>query len=180
MREQACSNPHDFCPGTKIACYGDTWGIWGGTNPPPPCPELAPEPGSACTPSGWGYATCGYPCEDGSGWTVGSCEYYLDPIWVFDGACAGDCSPAEGKLLKAISEAKACERDADCQTVMTSGCSIRAEHCSGAFYVNRSADLAELEALNEAHVACLGSSCNTCLAMPPAPACISGLCAPGG
>ncbi len=188
LQRQACEHQGDSCDHSAFACFDGSWSFVATPNPPQPCPELQPEPSSACEESRWGYRTCGYFCGDGSGWTVGRCEndslwgsvHPRKPVWVFDGACDGDCSPHEGKLLQEIQANKDCELDSDCQVLTTSGCSLAAEHCSGAFYVNQVADLTALEALDRAHSECLGVQCTTCRALPPAAVCNYGKCYPQG
>ncbi|MEZ4376635.1 MAG: hypothetical protein R3B07_37875, partial [Polyangiaceae bacterium] len=55
----------------------------------------------------------------------------------------------------------------------------RTEHCSGAFYVNKTASETEIGKLDSELSTCLeGGSCAVCDGIPPPVACIGGLCAP--
>ncbi|MCA9632500.1 MAG: hypothetical protein KC766_32830, partial [Myxococcales bacterium] len=178
IERYACSNPYDSCPGTEITCY-DEWQVWEGTNPPPPCPAEKPAPSSACD-NNWGFgpATCGYPCENGKGWTVGTCYYWNDPIWAFDGSCDGDCSQHDADLLEYVQQNKSCTTADDCKIVYTSGCSARTEHCTGAFYVNKATSEQELGKLDQALSSCMSSGCVLCDGIPAPAACNGGLCGP--
>ena len=176
-----CEYAYDSCPGTELSCSGGEWHVWGGTNPPPPCPAEKPAPSSACDDN-WGFGpnTCGYRCEGGEGWTVGTCHYWGDPIWAFDGTCANDCSPKDAELLDFVQANQACVDSKDCKTVSSSGCSARLGHCSGVFYVNAATDAAQLQRFDGALVSCMsnGAICPVCDGLPPAAACNSGVCGP--
>jgi hypothetical protein len=180
--QQACSNPYDSCPGTSINCWGGYWTIPEGTNPPPPCPEKKPVPGDVCTSFGFGPPTCGYPCEEGSGWTVGTCSYWAEPYWTFDGTCKSDCSNHDAHLLEFIQQNKQCEKPEDCQIIYPP-CTLTQEHCSGAFYVNKNMDTAQYSMLTSELNACHmkkggGEGCALCDGIPPPATCESNMCKP--
>ncbi len=86
-----CALPHDSCPGTEYHCVS-TWSMPIGTNPPAPCPAQPPTAGSACNDMQMGgfRSQCGYLCDDGTTWTVATCEgadFDVDGAWAYDDAC---------------------------------------------------------------------------------------------
>jgi hypothetical protein len=82
-------------------------------------------------------------------------------------------------------ERRQCEGSTDC-TAFTSSCSLGAQHCSGAVYVNTDTDLDELQALDDAIQECASESQNEWECAPcdePAPAAVcngDGFCVPEG
>jgi hypothetical protein len=186
INQNECGFEFDSCPGTDVMCRGGTWQIWQGTNPPPPCPDVKPKPGDhTCYQSFGGAATCGYRCEGGDGWTIGSCYGFVggNGSWLYDGACAGDCSMKERAIDDYLQAHRSCNSDADCQIVYSS-CAVTAQHCSGAFYVSKGIDMSEWNALNQTLSDCATSpdgawSCTACNGIPPPPACSGGQCVPG-
>jgi hypothetical protein len=72
----ACAHQGDECQ-PRYRCESGSWQFLGyGGNPPAPCPKAPPADGTTCNPgAGFGAdpSTCGYPCEDGAGWSVVSC-----------------------------------------------------------------------------------------------------------
>ncbi|MCA9640910.1 MAG: hypothetical protein H6718_16885 [Polyangiaceae bacterium] len=176
-----CDLPYDYCADADVECRGGDWTprhpepFVG--NPPPPCPAEKPAPGSSCADSTleWGSPTCGYSCPNGTEWTVGSC-HASGPVWAFDGACAGDCSNAP--LLAYVEFKRSCKKVSDCQIVRISGCSTITDHCSGTFYVNQSADPAEIRRLDQDLEACQAAGCTRCGQPAPAAACVDNRCVP--
>jgi len=191
-----CSSPFDSCPGANPRCYTGIWVSQAPSNPPQPCPETCPEtkpaPGTAvcfacsqdcaiCSAS-----SCGYRCSSGGAWTVGSTYRAgagcANGVWLFDGACPGDCSMEERALHELASANKSCTTAADCK-VLRSECAFTKETCGGAFYVNASTDGAKWAELASALAACADIdggewSCDACNAIDPAPDCVSGRCVP--
>jgi hypothetical protein len=91
----SCDKPYAECNGQfgRYSCADPMWLYSGaGGNPPAPCPQTLPEEGSDCY-AGAGFGAdppaCGYPCADGSGWTVTGCVSNADltASWQSDGAC---------------------------------------------------------------------------------------------
>jgi hypothetical protein len=192
---EACSFPQDTCAGTPTYCTGTSWATRPPANPPPlcglGCPETKPAPGDArcldcnefCGCSG---ASCGYRCPSGEGWTVGAAysagSECTTGVWLFDGACAGDCSQEERALADYAQANKACATAADC-IVLKSSCAFTKQSCGGAFYVNASTDAAKWNEYDAALSACAaepasGFSCATCTAIDPEPDCVLGRCVP--
>jgi hypothetical protein len=176
---QACQHLFDSCPGTDVNCWGGTWQMPEGTNPPPPCPPERPALGDACAVGFGGSATCGYRCQDGTGWTVASCSALSS--WILDGECPGDCSLEEAALIEFVAANKSCVDKADCKIEYVA-CSATREHCSGAFYVNVQTDPVQLGVHAEVLSSCVsmsGGSCWGCGAPAPSPDCVYGRCQPG-
>jgi hypothetical protein len=179
--ETACENPQDFCTGgdAQMQCWGGTWRLLGtGGDGPADCAEERPVTGTACSYSIFqGPPRCGYPCPDGSGWTVGTCAV---PVWLYDGACEGDCSARDRALVDYSSSHRACNTTDDCR-YLYSTCAFSRSHCSGAFILGLSADEDEFAALDAELTICAmepdsGWSCAQCDALPPALECREGTC----
>lgn len=89
-----------------------------------------------------------------------------------------DQFPAACETLTAAIESvhakKSCTTSADC-VVVEPGCFSSREHCSGAFYVNTSADVSTIESLFDSSTSCENDA-PCCTALPTAPACVSGWC----
>jgi hypothetical protein len=182
--DTTCSFSGDWCAQRRLHCQGGTWSDYTGMggNPPVPCPEQAPAPGSGCTlpPAFSGAVSCGYRCADGT-WTEGGCVGApTGGVWLNDGACAGDCSAAERALRDYAALHASCTTDADCK-VLSSQCTLTSQHCSGAFAVGASADASEWAALDAALTSCAAEhggswQCATCNTIPPPPSCIDQYC----
>jgi hypothetical protein len=183
---QHCDKPFDACVGgdAQVQCRDGQWALLGtGGDEPLPCAAERPEIGAECGYSlVTGPPSCGYPCDDGSGWTVATCRYGNDGgRWLFDGACPGDCGGLERALLDYVARPKeTCETDADCHVVY-SACSLFAHHCSGAYVLGSNADDSVFEKLDAELSACAETTgapwtCDICDDVPPPAHCDSGYC----
>jgi hypothetical protein len=185
LDERDCTQPFDACDGgdAQVQCRGGEWRLLGaGGDGPLPCPGERPALGSECSFSAvTGPPSCGFRCDAGGGWTVGSCQYGSDGgRWLFDGACPGDCGGFDRALLDYSGANATCETDGDCHLVY-SACSLFAAHCSGAYLLGPSGDDSVFEQLDAELSACAETTgdpwtCTTCDALPPAPRCDSGYC----
>ncbi len=185
LEERDCARPFDACDGgdAQVQCRGGLWTLLGtGGDGPLPCPNERPESGAECSFSAvTGPPFCGFPCDDGAGWTVGSCQYGSDGgRWLFDSACPGDCGGFDRALLDYLGANSGCETDADCHVVF-SACSLFAAQCSGAYVLGPSGDDSVFEKLDAELSACAETTgnpwtCITCNAVPPTPRCNSGYC----
>ncbi|MCA9624249.1 MAG: hypothetical protein KC731_34730 [Myxococcales bacterium] len=93
--EPTACTPCDSCPGTAYYCSGGQWVMPQGSNPPSPCPNEPPVPGSFCQPEGMGavWECCGYLCSDipEDPWGVAVCKATSvgNGEWVFETSCGG-------------------------------------------------------------------------------------------
>ncbi|MFP6685955.1 MAG: hypothetical protein VB934_14655 [Polyangiaceae bacterium] len=91
---QACTRPHDSCPGTELHCVSE-WGMPLGTNPPTPCPDTPALEGGECSTLEMGGVreNCGYPCngDPEQGWQVATCAGSRGALetgaWIYDDGC---------------------------------------------------------------------------------------------
>ncbi len=182
-----CEHPFEFCNGgdQEVICIDQLWTLSSTMDLPPPCPTAKPIPGDSCVYSQFsGPPSCGYHCDDGEGWTVGGCLGYLKPdVWVFDGACARDCSATDKALSDYAIDHRRCATDDDCMQFV-SQCALTRTHCSGAFYFNREADMGTIAMLESTLADCAASAsdvwtCSSCSEGPPEPVCREGRCKPG-
>jgi hypothetical protein len=185
LEERDCERPFDACDGgdAQVQCRGGQWTLLGaGGDGPLSCPSERPVFGSECSFSAvTGPPYCGFPCDDGSGWTVGTCQYGgFGGLWLFDGTCPGDCGGFERALLDYVEASAACETDADCHLVYST-CSLYAD-CSRAYYLGPSGDDAVFAELDAELSACAEAMrgrwmCGICPNHPvPGPRCSSGYC----
>jgi Kunitz/Bovine pancreatic trypsin inhibitor domain len=95
------------------------------------------------------------------------------------GGPAMGCEDEDSALRTFLADNKACAVDTDCQTQQV-GCGIAEDGCTGAVYINTSADLGAFEAHRAAFLQCtLGEpSCVVCERVSLPPACIAGTCQP--
>jgi hypothetical protein len=84
-----CRMRYDSCPGTQFYC--DTqWWMPQGTNPPSPCPDVAPAEGETCFSGDLGgvWENCGYFCGDSNIWGVATCtDGPMGSTWQYNGTC---------------------------------------------------------------------------------------------
>jgi len=95
------------------------------------------------------------------------------------GGPATGCEDEDAAMRTFLADNKACTADADCQTRYV-GCDISEDGCTGAVYVNASADLATFEAIRTAYYQCApeAPNCALCERASPPPGCIAGTCQP--
>jgi hypothetical protein len=101
-------------------------------------------------------------------------------VWLADGVCSGDCSPAEKALSEYANQHRTCEVDADC-TIASSSCALTSHHCSGAFAVNHEVDATAWAELDAALASCASQhggswDCATCDSVPPPARCVGAAC----
>jgi hypothetical protein len=177
-----CEKPYNVCTLTDVTCLNGKRVYENGDSPTEGCPLERPAVGDACAPGANGAPTCGYPCALGTGWSVASCKSVgKQHAFLFDAACAGDCSKELAALGDFVQQSSQCNTAADCKIVYAV-CPPIAEHCSGAVYLNTSADLGQWNALSQAYDSCHqggGFGCALCDGLPPPPACQDGVCVPG-
>jgi hypothetical protein len=121
---------------TQAQCLGGRWYVPTPAADRAPCPIEKPAAGSRCQFGKVWSTSCGYPCASG-GWTIAMCEF---GIWLFDAACADDCSSAQRELLTLVTTSRECAVDADCSWHQSS-CSVypgtNGEACPGLVPVGR-------------------------------------------
>jgi hypothetical protein len=141
----------------------------------PTCPSERPILGAACTAHAGHRPLCPYTCDETNEETNARCA--RPNVWLYDGVCAGDCSPQELALHTYAFDSRPCQTSADCR-YFHSRCGMTTKHCSGAFVVGPTADDAELRALDDALSACANGaaswwSCSRCADEPPPLVCNS-------
>jgi hypothetical protein len=181
LEETACENSFDACSGgvRQVQCRAGSWTLLGtGGDGPADCAVEPPDIGSACSyPIIQSAPYCGYPCPDGSGWTVATCS---PPYWLYDGVCEGDCSSLDQALADYSNGHRRCETSNDCR-YLYSNCALIRSHCSGALIAGLNADEDEFAALDAELTSCStepesGWSCVQCDGLPPALECRDGAC----
>jgi hypothetical protein len=185
LEARDCERPFDQCNvgEARVQCFRDgQWTQLGvGNDGPLGCPDVPAEIGAKCYfDFTTGPAICGYPCVDGSGWTVAACRNGQPAIWLSDGACPGDCSGVALDLRDYLEANDQCETDADCH-VARAPCSRFAGHCSGAYVLGPSGDDAVLEKLLAEVRSCSEAAgtpwtCDMCNEVAPPPRCYAGSC----
>jgi hypothetical protein len=185
---QTCSYPGGpCCPSSNATCTSRQWVSFGAScnpPPPPPCPSYPPVDGSSCgigdPCSGTSYCAWG-ACPDGTPAVTGRCDGSWWDVEQRCGSADGDVSNCSSQLDNVVAFAsanKGCAVNADC-TSFYGACAEGADYCDGSFYVNRFTDAAKWQALVDDLWTCYSQSgigCAVCDGIPPAPACVGGVC----
>lgn len=132
-----------------------------------------------------GYAWSGTSCVSVSGCQCVGTE--CASLWGTREACEAAyttcdqppvCQTQKNAVVEYLQRFQSCQAHSHCQTVHV-GC-VPAEHCSGAFYVNREIDPAQLQQLQAALNLCVNGDssqgCGLCEAEAPPAACNAGVC----
>jgi hypothetical protein len=161
--------PNDVCPDV---CYGVCRGRCTPQDATPvgACKRFLgyKRDGQACTPLG-GCSCRGADCDN----LYPDAESCAAAIR----ACFDSCKEQDANVHEYLAANRSCTTDADCTTV-TLSC-LSGGFC-GSHYANDSIDRAQLQRLEGQLNQCVNGDpnrgCVTCLALPPPPACVSGVC----